>query len=105
MTHITMQRLRESIMDIQSTLVMVNAKVVTGTSSNFTFVQTTNDMHELMKNLGPCSSHDYVEKAAVEFVNCHNECAAHDGEITEVFSIYMDLVVANLRASYINLGK
>ncbi|AFN39484.1 hypothetical protein F485_gp399 [Aeromonas phage CC2] len=105
MTHITMQSLRESIMDIQSTLVMVNAKVVTGTSSNFTFVQTATDMQDLMIAIGPCPSRDYVERALIEFVNCHDECAAHDGEITEVFRIYMDLVVANLRAAYINLEK
>lgn len=105
MTHITMQSLRESIMDIQSELVMVNAKVVTGISSNFTFSQTANDMKELMNNLGPCESRNYVEKATIEFNNCHDVCASHDGEITEEFSIYMDLVVANLRAAYINLGK
>lgn len=105
MTHITMQSLRESIMSIQSDLVMVNAKVVTGTSSNFTFVQTATDMQDLMVAMGPSPSRDYVERALTEFVNCHDECAAHNGEITEVFSIYMDLVIANLRAAYINLGK
>ena len=102
---VTMQSIREAIMDIQSELVMVNAKVVSGTSSPFTFVNTASNMKNLMCMMGPCKSSDYVAKAIEELNESYQECAANDGEITENFSIYIDICVGNLRAAYINLGK
>ena len=102
---ITMQSIRETIMGIQSNLVMVNAKVVSGTSSPFTFQKTASDMKDLMCMIGPCKSSEYVAKAIEELNESYHECAANDGEITENFSIYMDICVGNLRAAYINLEK